>query len=311
MRAFKLSTAQKNTFASLLGPLVLIISCTLHDTGYLQEGDPSDGTGGTDSGEGGAPGASAAANAGGLAEGGSAEGGSAEGGSAEGGAPSVAGSATIGGSGGGVDCGDEQVKCESSDMIADFESNDGRLCVPGSGTVVSYGDGTGTTSPPIGDLKSYEASDDCDRGSAYALHALVGGSTDWGYGFALRFPQNIDIVAAGYTGVRFKAKAAASKKISFKVATPPTLDASFGGTCEPTTTPMKLCNDHPAAAVVIATGGWRNYEVKFSALKQEGWGVVAEPDYTAVSQLHVVFPGPGSDGNADYDVWLDDFEFYE
>jgi hypothetical protein len=196
-------------------------------------------------------------------------------------------------------------------MIADFESNDGRLCLPGSGTVVAYGDETGTTSPRIGDLKSFESSDDCDdRGSAYALHALVGGSTDWGFGFALRFPQNIDTVEAGYTGVRFKATAAASKKISIKVATPPTLDASFGGTCEPTTSPMKLCNDHHAAAVVVAAGGWREYEVEFSALRQEDWGVVAEADFTAVVQLHVVFPGPVSGGSADYDVWLDDFEFY-
>jgi hypothetical protein len=196
-------------------------------------------------------------------------------------------------------------------MIADFESNDGRLCVPGSGTVVAYGDGTGTTSPPDGDLDSYEASDDCDRGSAYALHGLVGGSTDWGFGFALRFPQNIDTVEAGYTGVRFKAKAAASRKIAIKVATAPTLDVAFGGSCVPETMPQKLCNDHPASAVVVATGGWREYEVEFGALQQEGWGVEAEADYTAVLQLHVVFPGPVSGGTGDYDVWLDDFEFYE
>jgi hypothetical protein len=75
--------------------------------------------------------------------------------------------------------------------------------------------------------------------------------------------------------------------------------------------PEKLCNDHPASTVVVATGGWREYEVEFSALQQEGWGVEAEADFTAVLQLHVVFPGPISGGVGDYDVWLDDFEFYE
>lgn len=296
----------KNKFASLLGPLWLIISCTLHDTGYLQKGDASGGgAGDTDSAGGEAAGGRTDAVIGGAGEGGVGEGGAGEGGATTGGS-NAAGAGALG------SCGDDQVKCGSSDMIADFESNDGRLCVPGSGTVISYGDGTGTTSPALGDVKSYNASDDCDRGSAYALHALVGGAEDWGFGIALRFPQNIDAVEAGYKGIRFKAKAASARKISIKVAIPATLDASFGGSCEPTQSPpMKLCNDHPAAAVVVAAGGWLEYKVAFSSLKQEGWGVPAEPDFSAIAQLHVVLPGPVSGGDADYDVWLDDFEFYQ
>lgn len=196
-------------------------------------------------------------------------------------------------------------------MITDFESNDGRLCVEASGTVIAYGDGTGTQSPEIGDVSAYDASEDCDRGSLYALHAIGAGAKDYGFGIALRFPQNVDAVEAGYTGIRFKAKAAKARKISLKVAIPATLDASFGGSCEPTQSPMKLCNDHPAAGVVLATGGWLEYEVPFSSLKQENWGVPATLSYEAVSQVHVVFPGPVSGGSADFDVWLDDFEFYK
>ena len=208
-------------------------------------------------------------------------------------------------------CDGAQVVCESSDMITDFESNDGHLCLLESGTVIAYGDGTGTQSPESGDVRAYDASDDCDRGSAYALHALGGGAKDYGFGVALRFPQNVDAVKEGYKGIRFKAKAAKARKISIKVAIPTTLDASFGGSCEPTQAPMKLCNDHPAAAVVVATGGWLAYEVTFDSLKQEGWGVPAEPNFEAVAQVHVVFPGPVSGGSADFDVWLDDFEFYK
>jgi hypothetical protein len=300
----------KNKYASLLGPLLLIFSCSLHDTGYLQAGDPP-GAGGTDS-DGGAD-TSAGTNG---TVGGSGEGGSSEGGSAEGGDQSMAGSGTsgssVGGTGAAVPCNGEQVKCESSDVIADFESNDGRLCVPGSGTAVAYGDGTGTTFPRAGDLTSYAASDDCeDRGSAYALHGLVGGAEKWGFGFALRFPQNVDAVEAGYTGVKFKAKTDASRKISIKVATPATLDSTFGGSCVPQAMPEKLCNDHPAAAVPIAAAGWLEYQVTFASLKQEGWGVTAQTDFSAVTQLHIVFPGPESGGNPDYDVWLDDFAFYK
>jgi hypothetical protein len=177
--------------------------------------------------------------------------------------------------------------------------------------VIAYGDGTGSQSPKIGDVKSYNASDDCDRGSAYALHALGSGSTDYGFGLALRFPQNINAVMAGYKGIKFKAKASTARKISIKVAIPATLDASFGGSCVPTTSPTKACNDHPAAAVVITGVGWVEYKVEFASLKQEGWGVTAEPNYEAISQLHVVFPGPVSGGSADYDVWLDDVAFYE
>jgi hypothetical protein len=211
----------------------------------------------------------------------------------------------------GPGCSGDPATCESPDLIADFESDDGRLCLPGSGTLVAYGDGTGTVSPPIGDLASFDASDDCDRGSAYALHVLVGGAEKYGFGIALGFPQNIDAVAEGYTGVRFKAKAGKAKKIAVKVALPTTLDASFGGSCEPIVgPPEKLCNDHPAASVVVAAGGWLEYEVALSSLKQEGWGVSAPLDYTAMVQLHFVFPGPGSGGSADYDVWIDDVTFY-
>jgi len=313
MRAFNVSTALKNNAPSLLGSLLLVISCSLHDTGYLQEGDPAaGGADGSDAGGAGAPGTSAGTGAvGGAAEGGAGGVGAGEGGSAAGGDPSVVGGAGAGGSNGSGPCNGEQVKCESSELIADFESDDGRLCVPGSGTVVAYGDGTGTVSPPVGDVKSYDPSDDCDRGSAYALHVLVGGAEDYGYGVALRFPQNVDAVEAGYTGVRFKAKAAKARKISVKVALPTTLDASFGGSCVPTAgPPAKPCNDHPAVAVVVAAGGWLDYEVAFSSLKQEDWGVPAALDYSAVVQLHVVFPGPVSGGSPDFDVWIDDVSFY-
>jgi len=163
----------------------------------------------------------------------------------------------------------------------------------------------------MGDVKSFDASNDCDRGSAYALHALGGGAKDYGTGIELGFPQNVNAVKAGYKGIRFKAKTAITKKISIKVAIPSSLDASFGGSCEPTQSPMKLCNDHPASVVVIAAGGWLDYEVEFSSLKQEGWGVPAELSFEAIEQLHVVFPGPVSGGYADYDVWLDDFAFYK
>jgi hypothetical protein len=122
----------------------------------------------------------------------------------------------------------------------------------------------------------------------------------------------VDAVKAGYTGIRFKAKAAKARTISLKVAIPTTLDATFGGSCVPTKAPAKDCNDHPAQAVALATGGWLDYHVKFADLKQEGWGVpAAEVKFDAVAQIHVVFPGPVSGGSADFDVWLDDFEFYK
>src|SRR5665213_1390302 len=129
----------KNIFPLLLGPL-LIVSCSLHDTSYLQAGDLSGGQGGgsgPDSGASGATGGDSNAGVGGGATGGDQS----------------------------MGCGSAEVQCASIDMIADFESNDGHLCLQGGGTVVAYGDGTGTQSPAIGDVKSFNASDDCDRGS--------------------------------------------------------------------------------------------------------------------------------------------------
>ena len=314
----------KNKSPLLLGSLLLFISCNLHDTSYLEAGDPN-GRGGSAGNVSGGSGASSAGvggddGLGGSGEGGAAasasgEGGAAGSGAGEGGDRSMAGSTPGGSDTGGTGpdaCDGGRIECESSDVITDFESNDGHLCVQSSGTVIAYGDGTGTQSPEVGDVRAYDASDDCDRGSIYALHALGIGATDYGFGVALRFPQNVDAVAAGYTGIRFKAKTAKAKtKISIKVAIPATLEASFGGSCEPTAAPKKDCNDHPAASVLIATGGWLTYDVPFTMLKQEGWGVPATPSYEAVAQVHVIFPGPISGGSADYDVWLDDIAFYK
>jgi len=315
-------TVMRNKSAWLLGSLLSFVGCNLHDTSYLQAGEPNGrgGRGGSDSGGGASAGADpglGGAGDGGALEGGSGPGGEGgNGGGGEGGDPSMVGHPTggsdLGGdAGAGGVCNGAHVECESSDTITDFESNDGHLCLDAGGTVIAYGDGTGTQSPEIGDVRAYDASDDCDRGSVYAMHALGAGAKDYGFGIALRFPQNVDAVEAGYTGIRFKAKAAKSRKISLKVAIPATLDASFGGSCVPTQSPTKLCNDHPSAPVTVAAGSWAEYEVPFSSLKQEGWGVPATTSYDAVSQVHVVFPGPVSGGSADFDVWLDDFEFYK
>jgi hypothetical protein len=314
----------KNKSALFVLPPLLFISCNLHDTSYLQAGDANGGGGraGSDAGGSGAAGASAGtdngiggAGDGGGGDGGGGDGGAAAGASGEGGDPSMAGSpiggSSLGGAGASGPCDGGQIQCKSSDVITDFESNDGHLCVESSGTVIAYGDGTGTQFPEVGDVHAYDASDDCGRGSAYALHALGAGATGYGFGVALRFPQNVNPIEAGYKGIKFKAKVPKGSKIVLKVALPTTLDASFGGSCEPTTAPEKLCNDHPAAAVVIATGGWLDYQVPFSSLKQEGWGVSAPLNFEAIAQIHFVFPGLVSGGSKDFDVWLDDVEFYK
>jgi len=291
LRDARISTSSRK--ALLCAPL-LLIGCSFHDVSYLQEG----GAGGSSS-------ASAGTSRGGEA--GTHGSSGPAGGSA--GTPVVAGG-TTGGSGNPAACGGNTVACASPDMIADFESNDGHLCGEQGGTVVAFGDGIGTTSPMIGDLTEFDPEDDCDRGSAYALHTLVSGAKDYGFGLTFRLPKKVDATAAGYQGVKFKAKASASRKISIKVATPSTLEAQFGGSCEPTTTPKKDCNDHFASSVVVSTGGWLDYQVEFASLKQEGWGVRGTPDYTAILQIVVVFPGPVSGGSADFDVWLDDISFY-
>ena len=299
LRDARISTSNRK--AALLCAPLLFMGCSFHDVSYLQEGRNA-----------GSSPANAGTNNGGEAGTHSSSGGA--GGS--GGTTAVAGGTTAvagGGTGGSANPGacDNTVICASPDMIADFESNDGHLCGEEGGTVVAFGDGTGTTSPMIGDLTEFDPSDDCDRGSAYALHALVSGAKDYGFGLTFRLPKIVDATAAGYRGVKFKAKASASRKISIKVATPSTLEAQFGGSCEPTTMPKKDCNDHFASSVVVATGGWLDYQVEFASLKQEGWGVRGTADYSAILQVVVVFPGPVSGGSSDFDVWLDDLSFYK
>jgi hypothetical protein len=283
-----------------LGVPLLLIGCNLHDVGYLEEGgDSGSDAGGTDTaGSGTSSGGSAGSKPSSGGSGGSA--GSA--GSASGGAGSTGTTAP---------CDGNAVVCSSPDTIADFESNDGHLCGPEGGTLVAFSDGTGSTSPSIGDLGEFDASDDCDRGSAYALHVLISGAKDYGYGITLRLPKLVDATSAGYTGIKFKAKTAMAKKIVLKVGMPSTLETQYGGSCEPTKAPDKACNDHFGKSVVVATGGWIDYQVDFASMKQEGWGVPGAANYAAVLQLVFVFPGPVSGGSSDFDVWLDDVAFYK
>ena len=93
-----------------------------------------------------------------------------------------------------------------------------------------------------------------------------------------------------------------------KVATAFTLDASYGGRCEPAG--GKPCNNHYSAKRTIATA-WQVYALPWEELVQQGWGVPAVTttmDPKGVMQVHFFYQAPA--GTPDFDLWIDDLSFY-
>jgi hypothetical protein len=192
-------------------------------------------------------------------------------------------------------------------MISDMEENDGKACESEgrSGDWVTYNDGTGEIWPAAqGHLSRFSPMSECLGKSSVAFHTTGYGFTGWGAAAGIKFsktPWN----GSKYSGIAFRGRSPRKNRIFIKVATHGTLDAAYGGACEPAA--GKACSDHYAKAVQLSDA-WTYYSVPFSDLRQEGWGVRVDkltPDLTQLMEVHFVFPRAG----VTFDVWLDDVTF--
>jgi hypothetical protein len=276
-------------------------------------GNPAGGSGGTGGGGAGGGGAAAGGAQGGVSGQGGAI--SPSGGSVQGGNAGLSGAGGVfasGGTGGiaqGGAGGLPMSQCQSPLAIDDMEDGNDLTC-PNQGRAgewwASTGTPTGTINPSAeGEFPAYLLGADARAGSNYGMR-LSGqnfGQTedDWAsLGFYLLEDSTYDL--SPYTGLRFYGKSRATAfSVHVKFATNTTTPESEGGTC------VDDCNDH-YASVVTFDGTWREFEIPFGGLSQEGWGIKAKDlEHT----LFVYFGFLGTDlGPAAFDFLVDDVRLY-
>lgn len=236
--------------------------------------------------------------------GGSAGIGGVSGSAGKGGAASVAGSAGMPAAGASTG--------PVGDQIDDFEDQDQfilRLSMRnGPWYVVADATTTGTLGPTmtIGPL----ATADLRAGSTgtAALHLTASGFADWGAGvgadmvnqMAKKTPYDV----SAYRAVRFYAKIASGATSTVKLLFPNIYSDADGGKCSDLDS-TKRCGDHFAKSVSGLKTTWDVYEVKFSDLTQQGFGlpqtsfdpkVVYSVQFTLANKLPI-------------DLWIDDVTF--
>lgn len=199
--------------------------------------------------------------------------------------------------------------CPEPLVLADFEDGQPRPCsAPHRGGVTYfYADGTGTTTPKPGLMREATLLPVPRGTSRYAIHVTGKGLRDWGAGIAMLLDEKRPVDLSPYQGLTLWARAARpGTSIAIKLATPATLDESYGGRCRPRG--ALGCDDHYGGIREVSVS-WTRYRIPFTDLRQGGWGMPAGWDAKAVVELHVsVIPSPS--GSTHFDLWLDDIRLY-
>jgi serine/threonine protein kinase len=199
--------------------------------------------------------------------------------------------------------------CTEPFVLADFEDGTARPCrgPDRNGTTYFYWDGTGTTNPKPGLLHEASLLPEPRGASRFGIHLTGSALRDWGAGIAILLHDKQPVDLSQYRGVALWARSdIPSTSISIKLATPATLDESYGGRCRPHG--ELSCDDHYAGIRTVAST-WTRLRVAFDEVQQGGWGVATEWDPKNVVELHVsVIPSPA--GTTDFDLWLDDLRLY-
>jgi len=198
------------------------------------------------------------------------------------------------------------------DQIDDFEDQDDfilRLCMRnGPWYVINDGTTTGTTGP----TKTFPTLAPADvrpggTGSA-ALHLTATGYADWGAGVGAdmvnQMGKKAPYDASAYRAIRFYAKIGSGAASTVKVLFPTVYSDADGGKCNDKDT-AKRCGDHFFKSVSGLKTTWDLYEVKFTELTQQGFGLpqtsfdptgLYSIQFTLVNKLPI-------------DLWLDDVSF--
>jgi hypothetical protein len=144
--------------------------------------------------------------------------------------------------------------------------------------------------------------------STAALHLTASGFSDWGAGVGAdmvnQMGKKVPYDVSAYGGIRFYAKIASGATATVKVLLPNIYSDADGGKCSDADS-KKRCGDHLFKSVSGLKTTWQAYEVKFSELAQQPFGLpqtgfdptgVYSVQFTLANKLPV-------------DLWLDDVAF--
>jgi len=199
----------------------------------------------------------------------------------------------------------------TGDQIDDFEDQDEFILRLSMRNGPWYVFSDGTTGGVLGKLTIAPLTGaDARPGSSStaALHLTASGFTDWGAGvgadmvnqMAKKMPYDV----SAYSGIRFYAKIASGTTATVKVLLPNIYSDADGGKCTDADT-KKRCGDHLFKSVSGLKTTWDVYEVKFSELTQQTFGLpqtgfdptgVYSVQFTLANKLAI-------------DIWLDDVTF--
>jgi hypothetical protein len=255
-------------------------------------------------------------------------GGSSSGTSSQGsGGSSAQGGATVGGSAGSamvaaVDCTKDSGLM--LDKIADFEMGSADInSAPGrKGSFFTYNDksATGVEAPPMDSVVAPMEIPGQRCTSKFALHVSAKGFTVWGAGFGSDIAYGLDAAAdsgasprgsydaSGYTGIAFWARSEPGSKPGLRLNVADKNSAPEGGLCVVDMTGMdpNRCYDDFGATIGITTA-WDFFKFPFAEMKQRSFGLKA----AAMDTAHLYGLQFQAPAGVDFDVWMDDVEFYK
>jgi hypothetical protein len=183
-------------------------------------------------------------------------------------------------------------------LLDDFEDGDALVAkVGGRDGAWVEGDDHSTT------MVGWENSQQCAVRGSRAAHFHAGGLTGWGANFTGTFRKTTGTMAtpydgSAYGGISFFAAIGGGGPASLELPLGVTIMATAwngGGACEA----MNNCMDFHRTIVTL-TPSWQRVEVRFSDLRQMGWGPPAQ--FQADQMVgFIVWPNETT-----FDVWIDD-----
>ena len=183
-------------------------------------------------------------------------------------------------------------------MIDDFEDGDSRLRISDkrAGYWLTFNDGTGKQEPRAGSTLVANRIPGGRGDSHFGLHSSGSRFSKWGAALSVELSPRRCYDASASAGITFWARGQAHLRVAVKMTQ--VIGEEYGGSC------VENCYDTHGVERSL-TANWRQYQVRWEELTQQGSGPVLPFDAHSLFALEFGVPG----GRPPYDFWIDDVSF--
>jgi len=202
---------------------------------------------------------------------------------------------------------------DPSALIDDMEDGNGQITLvgPRNGGWWITTDGTGGIVTPEPDMQPPAErilGKRCD--SEFGMHITGSDFSDWGAVLSMGFrydakEEPVDI--SEFDGVMFWARVGETHSSNVRIQFQDSTTHAEGGLCNPESGSDDECWDGWGTEVAPLTTEWQLYKIRFSTLAQRDYGLQGE-SFDLENVYNIDF---NLDPNAVFDLWLDDFWFFE